>query len=330
MFWNVFTIVDCKLCPSYPYLFLTCLFEALQSFKIRMKRKDGDLPSQSSDKKSRKVLDRVIEIASPVLYVVLDAPDFKVARGCLTDKNGLPIQLGEKIDAGGTGTVFPVPPAPNDSKQEKKTQQQVVLKIIPFKSKGYQLEQFEHEVEAAKEAGKVGVGPEVYEAWTCAAEGNVIGLISMQRLVDAVPLRRLYKPKEPILGAKKLLRLVLQKLNKLYGQGWMHGDPNIGNIIISNDRQNAWLVDYGNAVRIANDRPMKLLFKESKWAVEQKLITVPFTSEMAYDIDTIFRGFQLHSSQGYFDRLFDDTDDISSTTIDRFDSCAGSCRLCCH
>lgn len=232
----------------------------------------------------------------PVVYVVIEKnKDWEQTeiKACLVDNQGVPIQLGPQVGYGAFSTVFPVASGTASSVAKQ------VLKIVTI---GYKISEsdFTREAEAAKVAGRIGVGPKVAEAWICSSNERTVGFIMMEQLVDAVPLSSIIRSQDQfsVQDGSALLRLVLQQLDKLYTHKWIHGDLHGGNIFISNDRKKVWLLDFGKSHRVNTQYQMGIdeLEPEFKWALEQKLITQDLiTSFMTGEVRQVFQFFNLHS-----------------------------------
>jgi len=219
---------------------------------------------------------------------------------CLVDQQGNQLSVLPAFGAGMYGDIYPV-----EGKDPKAGP--MVLKIIRFWDDdvqgAYTEKQFALEAAAGEVAGKLGVGPQVFDSWICQTGGDKTGFILMERLMDMIPLRDLRDMRTPRKGGTatliQVMKLLLPVVDKLYHAGWLHGDLHRSNIMVKEDLTAVRLLDFGRAIKVVERKEDPLRAKDKpqgesiKLALEQKLITPPVTKALEAQVSLVYKVLRL-------------------------------------
>lgn len=118
-----------------------------------------------------------------------------------------------------------------------------VLKYIPF-TKVVKLANVEREIHYTKIAAEMGVGPPVYDAWTCASGG---AMVQYQVKATLRTFLRILKTT----NRTWIVRSVFRLLNKFHNKGYYHGDAHANNVMVdyntASKKVRVYLIDFGTA-----------------------------------------------------------------------------------
>jgi len=179
-----------------------------------------------------------------------------VDRACL--RGGYKIE--RELARGVTSTIYCVEP---DDAAAPCTR---VLKV----SRYHALEDFSDEADIAKRMGVAGIGPRVFENWSCKEDANspqfnksrrpfFVGFIVMeyvgQEPVGNVVTAAMKNVKNGIISPDDAEKAVasamdatLVALNKMHKFGYAHRDAHLNNFMLQTDPPRAVIIDFGNSI----------------------------------------------------------------------------------
>jgi tRNA A-37 threonylcarbamoyl transferase component Bud32 len=168
------------------------------------------------------------------------------------------------LGSGHFGDVLKIKLPPPDAKRNNKHKREDAastsraVKVVQLSSNAWYWLNFEdtfknwhQEVVHATNAGHMGVGPRVYEAFVCNQDSQqrtgfmIMDMIKGSKLVQ---WRTNNKDKEEV---KKANEMAIKKIERLHSAGIFHGDLHAGNVIVvpqdrdANKVKDVFIVDYG-------------------------------------------------------------------------------------
>lgn len=137
-------------------------------------------------------------------------------------------------------------------------------KIVPLTKHGYKdfVRRVETDMEISKMAGDLGVGPKIFDAYTCCLdeEGNCFYVMEME-LLKGMPLRQwLQKKKAPAL-VSKAKNMVRKKLAILLRHSISHNDLHDLNVFVVGTHssiKDVFILDYGEASFRGKEQPLEM------------------------------------------------------------------------
>ena len=162
----------------------------------------------------------------------------------------------------------------------------ICVKIVNISEKEFESMDdivFQREVDIGKDAGKWGIGPEIYESYVCLneSESACYGVIYMQWL-DGLTLYDWLLKSPSASEIEKVRDMVEEKIQKMHDHGMVHMDLHNGNVFIqlsgSGELKKVYFIDFGFAryiqefVKTRNhERINKYLFFKSREYIYRRL-----------------------------------------------------------
>jgi serine/threonine protein kinase len=155
---------------------------------------------------------------------------------CLQD-----YKLEDKIGQGRFGSVFKICPTPKCDK---------VIKIQKITS----IDDFDNEVRIAIEMGENGVGPKVFDSWTCKIDSWLFGFTIAERMDITLGDWAESVGRDLIDELEKIRPELLWKVEEIALLGYLHNDLTENNIMIKfdNGEMKFYIVDFGDVVPIVD------------------------------------------------------------------------------
>ena len=207
----------------------------------------------------------IISVQVDNINTVQISDDQNPQDGCMKK-----LVVKKKIGQGVYGNVFEI--------DDKK-----VVKIIKFEGK-QPMKNFIQEVEMMKKAATIGIGPKVFDHYTCCQHfGSCFGIIIMEYINGSTLRDWTAKPH----GKKtkdEMLNKIRAAIQKLHAHSIFHNDLHNTNILIAKNG-NVKIIDYGYATGKANG--LRGAWLENKEHYDYNVLRTLFNSQRGWrDQDT--------------------------------------------
>ena len=168
--------------------------------------------------------------------------------GCLND----PLEIQEPLGEGYFGKVY-------------KINSTTAAKIVPLNKhddiKKYDIKnRILNEFEISRKAGELGVGPKVYDTYSCCSKNGECYYVLYMELLKGMTIWDWLKVPKIDVQKKKVKAMIAKKLDILHNNGIVHRDVHAGNIfVIGNHKKvtDVLIIDYG----LAHNSSIKLKYE---------------------------------------------------------------------